>query len=289
MTKNDAVLKEYYKIILLFVVQMMFLTTFVINDFMKTHIYSPTKIQIVTELILGFIAFALSISSIFVVKKLYKTAQQQYFNKVNELKYANIEEQSKLQQKHRHDILNHLHVLSILSQEKRYDELDSYLLHYRAEIESVILSVNTGLQEMDVLLYSKLNAAHKKNIAIKFKCTATIQCKKRYIINLISILGNLLENAIEASAESEDRTLSVIIKEDPIDYSFIIRNSCGHLDDALQQKLFQEGVTTKGDGRGMGLEIVKMLTDNFEGKIILEYKDSIFEVRLDLPKHRLQN
>lgn len=288
MFKNDVVVKEYYKIMLLFGVQMMFLTNFVINNFMKTHVYTPAKIQIVTEMGLGVIVFFNSIASIFVVKKLYKTAQEQYVKKIHELKYANIEEQSKIQQQHKHDLLNHLNVLSVLAQDKRYVELDSYLCDYRDEINNVLVSVDTGLQEMDILLYSKINAAHRKNIVTNFKCTASIECKKRYIINLISILGNLLDNALEASEESEERLMSIYIKEDPIDYSILIQNSFRSLEASEPQILFQEGFSTRGPERGRGLSIVRKLVDKFEGTISLDSRNRFFEVRVDLPKHRLK-
>lgn len=288
MIKNDAVVKEYYKIMLLFVIQMMLLTTFVINNFMNKHVYDPSKIQIVSEMILGVIAFFNSIASIFVVKKLYKTAQEQHDRKIHELKYANVEEQSSIQRQHRHDLLNHLNVLSILAHEQRFMELDSYLSNYRNEVNNVCLSVNTGIQEMDILLYSKINTAQRKNLVTNFECTTTIQCKKRYSFSLISILGNLLDNALEAAEESEEGLLSIYIKEDPIDYSFIVQNSFCELEITEPDMLFKEGFSTKGPERGRGLNIIRKLVDKFEGTIDIKMENGIFEVRVDLPKHNLK-
>lgn len=288
MIRNDAVVKEYYKIMLLFVVQMMLLTTFVINNFMTRHVYVPSKIQSVTEMILGVIAFFNSIVSIFVVKKLYKTAQEQHDRKIHELKYANVEEQNNIQRQHRHDLLNHLNVLSILSHEKRFLELDNYLSEYRNEVNNVCLSVNTGIEEMDILLYSKITTAQRKNMVTDFKCSASIQCKKRYNFSLISIVGNLLDNALEAAEESEDKLLSIYIKEDPIDYSFIIQNSFCQLENIEPDILFKAGFSTKGPERGRGLNIIRKLVDKFEGTIVINIENEIFEVRVDLPKHNLK-
>lgn len=288
MIRNDAVVREYYKIMLLFVVQMMLLTTFVINNFMKTHVYVPSKIQIVTEMILGVIAFFNSIASIFVVKKLYKTAQEQHDQKINELKYANVEEQNNIQRQHRHDLLNHLNVLSVLAHEKKFTELDSYLRDYRNEVNNVCLSINTGIQEMDILLYSKISTAQRKDIVTNFKCTTTIQCKKRYSFSLISILGNLLDNALEAAEESEEGLLNIYIKEDPIDYSFIVHNSFGELEITEPDILFKEGFSSKGPERGRGLKIIKKLVDKFEGTMVINIENGIFKVQVDMPKHNLK-
>lgn len=288
MFRNGMVVKEYYKIILLFVMQMMFLTTFVINSFMKTHVYDPSKIQIFIEIILGVVIFFFSFGSIFVVKKLYKTAQEQHLYKINELKYAHIEEQNKIHQQHKHDLLNHLNILSGLAREEKYAELDRYLTDYRSEINNVLISVNTGLREMDILLYSKINTAQQKNIIVNYKCTASVECKNRYIISLISILGNLLDNAIEACEKSDEKLLSVYIREDPVDYLFLIQNSCAGPGVSSPDTLIREGISTKGPDRGRGLIIVKKLVDKFEGIINFSIREGNFEVQVDLPKHKLQ-
>jgi two-component system, LytTR family, sensor histidine kinase AgrC len=286
--RKHMIVKEYYKIILIFVLQMMFLTVFVTHNFMKIHVYTPSKTQTLIEMILGILIFFLCFISIFIVKKLYKTAQEQHINKINELKYSHIEEQSRIYQQNKHDILNHLIVLSLLAKEESLEELKDYLSEYQAEISNVLISVNTGLREMDILLYAKINTAQTKNMQINFKCYANLECRHRYIINLISIFSNLLDNAIEASNISEEKKLSVFIKEDPLDYICIVQNSFSVDNRVNPIEIIHKGISTKGSERGKGISIIKDLVKKFGGTISYNVVNGLFEVKVDLPKHKLQ-
>lgn len=289
MVEKDSIMKEYYKIILIFVLQMMLLTVFVTHNFMKNHVYTPTRTEGVIEVMLGVIIFSFSLYSIFVVKRLYKTAQEKHLYKISELKYAQIEEQSKIHQRNKHDLLNHLNILSVLAHEEKYSELKNYLSEYIAEINNVQITVETGLKEMDILLFSKINNAQKKGIAFDFKCSALIKCHKRYMINLISIFSNVLDNAIEACELSQEKKLTIHIKEDPLDYTFIVQNSFSDTEEHNLYEAVNKGISTKGQNRGHGLSIVKSLVNKFDGSIFFSTNNSRFEVQIELPKHSLQN
>lgn len=286
MFVNEKILKEYYKIILLFVTQMMLLTLFVTHNFMKAHVYIPTRVQNVIEITMGILIFALCLVSIFVVKKLYRTALEQHMHQVHELKYKNIEEQNKIYRQHKHDLVNHLSILSVLAKEGRYVELDQYVSYYQEEVNSDMISVNTGIREMDILVYSKIRAAQHKNIQVIFECSTVLECKQRFVLNLIAILGNLLDNAIEAAQDAKSKEIHILINEDPIDYVFIIQNTFSGDMMALQH-LVQEGISTKGQDRGQGLWIVSQLVDKFAGKITLKEQEGRFEARVELPKHKI--
>jgi two-component system, LytTR family, sensor histidine kinase AgrC len=284
--EKDNVIKGYYKIILILVLQMMLLTVFVTNSFMKNHVYVFSKMNGQIEMVLGLIMFSFSFNSIFVVKKLYLTAKENHLYCVNKLKFGHIEEQSRIHQRHKHDLLNHLNILGVLAHEEKWFELKRYLSDYITEINSVPISIDTGLKEMDILLYSKINNARKMGIHTAFKCTALISCKKnRNIINLISIFSNLLDNAIEASALTKEKSLSIFISEDPLDYLFIIENSCS-IDTTLKEAL-QKGISTKGVGRGQGLNIVKSLVKKLEGTLNSHFTKDTLNFQLELPKHNL--
>ncbi|WP_169819153.1 sensor histidine kinase [Anaerobacillus arseniciselenatis] len=284
--KKDNVIKEYYKIILLFTVQLMLLSVYVTHSFMKDHVYVPSKTNEFIEIILVVIIFSFCLNSIFVVKKLYRKAVEKHMYQVNKLKYSHIEEQSKIHQRHKHDLLNHLNVLGVLAQEEKLTELKRYLAEYINEINKVPISIDTGLKELDILLYSKINLAQKKDITVTLKCTTDFHCKKkRNIINLISIIGNLLDNAIDASEVSNDKKLCIHISEDPLDYLITIENSS--LISPSLKEAFNKGISTKGEGRGQGLKIVKNLVEKLEGQVNYSLTDERFKCRLELPKHIL--
>ena len=85
--------------------------------------------------------------------------------------------------------------------------------------------------------------------------------------NLIRVFGNLLDNAIEAAADSEDKYIILHILKKESSVFFIIYNTFREKPDL--EKIFEKGYTTKGDGHGNGLYFVKKY---------LEKRDDIYPI-----------
>ncbi len=275
----------YQKLILIYSVQVIVLTLFLFNNYMLLSAPNNSQSSFLTVIILGIFIFFISVITIFIIKRLYITEKEKSKYEINRIKSENIEEQNKIYKQHKHDILNHMNILSVLAQEKRFEELNNYLLHYQKEIKNSMITVNTGVKELDILLYSKINTAQAKNIKVYFNCSAKIMCKRNCIVNLNSILGNLLDNALDACEKSQGKMLSINIKEDPLDYSFIIKNSISDEEIIETEKIMQQGFSTKDKDRGYGLNIVKKLVRRYNGEFNLEINNKIFKTQVDLPKH----
>jgi len=88
---------------------------------------------------------------------------------------------------------------------------------------------------------------------------------------LLCIIGNLLENACEAP-RSAGRSPVVVLSFTDVGDSVVVEvddNGCGV--DALQaEQVFERGASTKGDGRGIGLALVRQLCRDLGGDVTLE-------------------
>ncbi|MCL2043122.1 MAG: GHKL domain-containing protein [Treponema sp.] len=83
------------------------------------------------------------------------------------------------------------------------------------------------------------------------------------VIDLCRVISIFLDNAIEAAEISKEKVLSFsVIKNENQDISIIIANS--FLVKPQINLLFQEGYTTKGTGRGIGLTIIQNILKNYE-------------------------
>jgi two-component system sensor histidine kinase AgrC len=71
------------------------------------------------------------------------------------------------------------------------------------------------------------------------------------ISELCEILGILLDNAIEAASESEEKLIRLVVRKIDTSISFSIENSVKEIPDI--RKIYEKSYSTKGDGRGMGL------------------------------------
>ena len=74
---------------------------------------------------------------------------------------------------------------------------------------------------------------------------------------MCKVLSNLIDNAIDALEEVTDRSLTVTLTEDLRSFRFAVSNNGPMIPVKSRESIFQPGITSKGDGHGMGLHIVR--------------------------------
>ena len=74
---------------------------------------------------------------------------------------------------------------------------------------------------------------------------------------LVTILGNLLENAIDELQEVEDPTIIVALDYDQGSVVCVVKDNGKGIDPDLLPYIFERGFSTKGSDRGLGLYLVK--------------------------------
>lgn len=175
----------------------------------------------------------------------------------------------------RHDYKNILATMSGYLQEDAYTGLKKYFENnirdfcVSADKSGKIWSALADVQPMELkgFLYEK--ALRASSMQVDFQVVIEQGAVIRYpdMVNLIRVFGNLLDNAIEAAAESEDKyiTLHILKKESSV--FFIIQNTFKEKPDL--EKIFEKGYTTKGDEHGNGLYFVKEY---------LEKRDDIYPI-----------
>lgn len=287
---NNMIKNSYKNAIILYIIQMVLIVMLLNNNFMKSvNVFQPKNDELL-RLLLGIVIFILNIVSIFVLRDLYIKGKEEQQLIVNSVKFKYIEEQNRIYRRIRHDLRNHIIILSELAKEKRYKELDDYLSSYMEEIDKSLITVSTGANEIDILFYSKINSAREKDITVDFKCSTEIKCANKHVLNLVSILGNVLDNAIEACDEMRgNKIITVSISDDPLDYIFQITNPYNFKYEIAPEILFQEGFSTKqGDGRGEGLYIVKKIVQKYQGEVNIKIDDGYFNIKIEIPKYKLE-
>ena len=167
----------------------------------------------------------------------------------------------------RHDYKNILATMSGYLQEDDYTGLKKYFennirdFYVSADKSGKIWSALTDVQPMELkgFLYEK--ALRASSMQVDFQVVIEQGAVIRYpdMENLIRVFGNLLDNAIEAAAESEDKYITLHIFKKESSVFFIIQNTFKEKPDL--EKIFEKGYTTKGDEHGNGLYFVKEYLD----------------------------
>ena len=179
-----------------------------------------------------------------------------------------------------HDFKN---VLVGIQADLKSKQYDLAMKHLQDKISTVSLYDNAicGNQIIDTIVNNKIAIANKFNISIDFQYR-NIQHLKIDSIDIAILLGNALDNAIEATAKLADNQIKsilllIILKGDEL--NIIIRNPVAY--DINTDQL----ISDKKDKRfhGYGIINMKTIVDKYQGSLIFTCQDNIFRTTIILP------
>lgn len=98
------------------------------------------------------------------------------------------------------------------------------------------------------------------------------------------VLRNLLDNALEAAPQSGDASIRASLRCERLGkHSFLSVTNPGVIPDSIRKQLFKRYVSTKGDNRGLGLHVAKMLTEqHLGGELTLHAEDDMVSVSVKI-------
>lgn len=232
--------------------------------------YSPLFDQLLSvnpQLLIGLILLILLIVTILLyslyqlrtnLKIVQQTKEQQQLlqNYVNEIKAQ------------KHDFNSHLSTIQYLNSSKQYTQLSEYISNMLNEYDSINQSMITSVPELSALLFEHEKKAKKIGVQLIFFLQAKIETLPITLYQLNKLLGNLLANAIEAAAQTDEREVNLLIKKEGSHLIFIISNS-GQIDQEIFQNMFKPNQTTKSNStnHGYGLYIVNQIVKEADGRI----------------------
>lgn len=182
----------------------------------------------------------------------------------------------------RHDFMNHLQVVYSLMELEDYTSSKDYIEKVFNDIQKVNKILKTSNPAVNALLQAKNIYAEKRGIKMEINITTQLSKLKVPSWEFCRVLGNIIDNAIFAlqEVEKDNKVISIEIFKDLKLYVFRIKNNGPKIPDNIINKIFEAGVTTKGDrGDGMGLAITKEILTDYGGDVKVSSSDeqTIFE------------
>lgn len=126
------------------------------------------------------------------------------------------------------------------------------------------------------MIFSKMKYAEMKKIMMVSEITASLKGKAVRELDIVEIVGILIDNAIEASNAGD--TVFVRIEYSDEGLSVLVSNPYMMQSATDFVRMFRRGFSTKGEGgvRGHGLANVKAIVDHHRGKIITR-NETVYE------------
>lgn len=174
-----------------------------------------------------------------------------------------------------HDLENHLSIIYSLSESRETDKLKEYLSELLEEKNEIYQYTHSGNVVIDSIMNFKLQEAGNKGVCIAAELCVPEELPVKSS-DLTVILGNLMDNAIQASIylNKGDRIVEAAIRYDKSRLIIDIKNRYDNL------ILYEKGklVTTKEDKKihGVGLVNVKTVVERYGGILKLEHSDGVF-------------
>ncbi|MFY4506986.1 sensor histidine kinase [Lacticaseibacillus rhamnosus] len=198
----------------------------------------------------------------------------QYSEEVQEL-YANM-------RGWRHDYHDHLQALKAYLDNQDTAAARQYLNELEDKLDAVDPLVHSGNAMLDAIVNAKLTLAERLHIPVNEKVIVgnTPLIKD---VDLVVILGNLLDNAIEAISEQpphEKRQLRLYIGIVKPQFYISVTNTR-----PADQVIDYQYASTKSDKRGLGIRRVNKLVAKYDGMINRQYEASVFVTEIAIPIH----
>lgn len=191
-----------------------------------------------------------------------------------------------------HEFANQLHTISGLVELGEYDAVRALigeLTRRRAEISDAVTR-RIADPAVAALLIAKTTLAAESGVRLTIDPESHLSALEPALAtDVITLLGNLIDNAVDVSVGSGQARVTVRI-DDSAGLSITVSDTGPGVPEHLRETIFARGVTSKPDepgGRGIGLALVRLVTAQHGGEVAVSDRPdggAVFAVRLPLTR-----
>ena len=192
--------------------------------------------------------------------------------------YAEVESMYTKMRGWRHDYRHHIQTMKVHVANGEYDAIGKYLDMLDDDLTNVETRIRTGNKMADAILNSKLTLAAEKQIKVNAEAKIPVSLSVSEL-DLCIIIGNLLDNAIEACAEIpvEERMIRVYMAmKGNFLYLSVINTAAGKKKHSFR--------SNKGEGHGLGLGRIDQVVRKYDGYLTRASEDGVFSTEIILPQ-----
>ena len=189
-----------------------------------------------------------------------------------------------------HEFANRMHTVAGLLELGEHDEALSYLTDAQGTEAALSESVRERISNPLVvgLILAKSSVAAERGVALTLTDDSLLGDSPVHVQALLTVLGNLLDNAIEATAGRPDAAVAIRLISGPAGIRLVVSDTGPGIPPGTADTIFVDGFSTNPQTgvkhRGLGLAIVHRLVHRLGGEIsVTEGPGAVFTVNLPTP------
>lgn len=173
-----------------------------------------------------------------------------------------------------HDYKNNIITLTQLAEEEKFEEVKIFLKKENELLTQKMFYIKTGNSVIDAIINTKHNLAENKNIVF----VVNAKLPKSIIVSdmdLANILGNLIDNAIEAEQKEENPYIELNLKQEKNFLNINIKNKCTNL-----VSINTKTNKNNSEFHGIGLKSVNRIVRKYDGEILIKLTNQEYVVNV---------
>ncbi|MBD7912806.1 ATP-binding protein [Clostridium cibarium] len=170
-----------------------------------------------------------------------------------------------------HEFMNKLHTISGLIQLEEYDEAVKFINVIADSKKNISTIISDKIKDVSLaaLILAKYSKCEEYRIKLIIDENSKLTRLPEYMTSeeLVSVVGNLIENSIDEVKKDGTGEIYVKICEEENNININIKDNGAGIPESIRESIYKIGITTKKGSRGFGMHIVKKIIDEAKGNI----------------------
>ncbi|MBQ7379813.1 MAG: GHKL domain-containing protein [Clostridia bacterium] len=177
-----------------------------------------------------------------------------------------------------HDMKQHLTVMSGYLEQKQHEQCREYIQELLPQVDQMGQLIRSGNTILDYLINSKLRPLENTHVIISGSIGDLSDIRDA---DLACLIGNILDNAIEATEQVEEKRIELLFSRQNANRVIICKNTVK--ESVLKHNRKLKSTKASGDAHGLGHQIVERIVLDYHGMIDYFEEYDMFGVQIILP------
>lgn len=267
LEKLSDVLQNNEKIIIAVLILIILLAALSILNYKWTP-----KIEILYYIVFGISIVLIVITAIDIGRNKIKVKEAEAELRLHKLYEASFQELIEEIRGRQHEFDNHIN--TIYSQHRLYKTYDELVAAQQKYCDVIVEEnhfnkiLSKGNPVILGFLWSEFCKMKKEGISVEYEINIrNLECSMP-IHKMVELLGNLINNAMEAVLKTENRKVYVMMREEMNCIRIEVFNESQMIDEKKLKEFFKRGYSDKGEKRGYGLYNVRKICEEYHAIIV---------------------